>query len=57
MICAKVVSSPWPCGEEPIGHGDLAGGVKPDDGALPQAALESDGACDLRWAEAADLDV
>ena len=36
---------------------DLAGGVEANDRALPQPALESDGACDLRWSKSTDLHI
>ena len=32
-------------------------GMNADDGTLPKSALKSDGTGDLRWSEAADLDV
>ncbi len=37
-ICAKVVSWPWPCGEEPVRTHHPPVGLDADLGALPEAA-------------------
>ena len=56
-ICAKVVSSPWPCGLRADEDVTCPTGGSPHDGAVLEAAAEADRAGHLRGTEAADLDV